>query len=141
MMNDHGQLGGGGVMDNEDQPIRGSNNGNFFNGINNAGVHGLGITEQDSFLTNFYEQYVPWLVAPFQYTILIVRKALQFSSLLSGNGYDAFESSQQLQKKHLELMHRTNSRKGLLQPIVGCSIRTSFTLELLSFCVRAHCYR
>merc|ERR1712238_397495 len=115
MMNDHGQLGGGGVMDNEDQPIRGSNNGNFFNGINNAGVHGLGITEQDSFLTNFYEQYVPWLVAPFQYTILIVRKALQFSSLLSGNGYDAFESSQQLQKKHLELMHRTKSRNRCLK--------------------------
>lgn len=35
----------------------------------------------------------------------------------------------------------SSSHLLLLQPIMSCHIRSSFTLEILSFCVRAHIHR
>jgi hypothetical protein len=90
-------------------------------------------TDQNQFLSMFYDQYVQWLAAPFQYTIFHPVRRVPYS-LLSGK-----VGSVRLRS----MIERFD--KGAGDPLLGlvppCAIRNSFAVELLSFCVRAHLYR
>jgi len=92
-------------------------------------------TDQKQFLSLFYEHYVEWLVAPFQFTLLYPIRRVPDHFLL-----DTSESP--LMKRLL-----ANFESGIspgdpwLLTVPPCAIRSSFAVELLSFCVRAHLYR
>ena len=90
-------------------------------------------SEQNSFLALFYDQYVYWLVAPLNHVIL-VPQLIQPSII------------------EQEFEHRTNTstlsggnkddhHPPLLKPIEPCPVRASSSLEIISFCVRAHVHR
>lgn len=81
-----------------------------------------GNLEQNKFLSLFYEHYIYWLVVPFQYTILTSRLSPPFQSINDASS------------NRLPYLEYTEKRSK-------CSIRSSFSVELLCFCVRAHCYR
>lgn len=83
-----------------------------------SSVSCAGSSEQNQFLALFYEHYVQWLVAPFQYTILVSHVAVQPG--INSNGKESDRNTRSCSK---------------------CSIRFSFAIELLCFCVRAHCFR
>jgi protein phosphatase-4 regulatory subunit 3 len=96
-------------------------------------------SEQNHFLAMFYEHYVQWLVAPFQYTILHPVKRVPNKALASPD--DSL-----LMKRILDtFMAGVTTSKGgdhfLLRIVPMCAIRSSFAVELLSFCVRAHLHR
>jgi hypothetical protein len=88
--------------------------------------------EQNHFLSLFYEHYVQWLVAPFQYTVLHTTKRMP----------DAFPAESPLVQRIRET-HKNGvaSDDKLLKLVPNCAIRSSFAVELMSFCVRAHLYR
>jgi len=140
MVNDPAQLDLGGVIDNEEDELIGSDNVSFLVGANPPNSHGGGGCEQNSFLQMFYDHYVPWLVAPFQYSILVPKTAIPFS-------FDQERLNEKdnllqfLMRKHQRLKDTKISRTGLLKMVSTSAIRLSFSVELLSFCVRAHCYR
>jgi protein phosphatase-4 regulatory subunit 3 len=96
---------------------------------------GSGGSEQNHFLAMFYEHYVPWLVAPFQYTLLLPVKRVPNKALASPD--DSL-----LMKRILDTFRAGVSPKDqLLRIVPKCAIRSSFAVELLSFCVRAHLHR
>ncbi|GKY97736.1 hypothetical protein MPSEU_000731800 [Mayamaea pseudoterrestris] len=96
-------------------------------------VNGSG---EKHFLSVFYENYAEWLVAPFQFQILrpahpipshVIRDPTQ-SEVMQEMILTPFRKSLKLDEKYVTF-------------VVDCSIRRSFAVELLSFCVRAHTYR
>lgn len=92
-------------------------------------------SEQNHFLSMFYEHYVPWLVAPFQYTLLIPAKRLPDKAV-------ALPDDSLLMKRILDTFRAgVSSKDRLLRIVPMCAIRSSFAVELLSFCVRAHLHR
>ena len=92
-------------------------------------------SEQNQFLAMFYEHYVQWLVAPFQYTILHPVKRVPDTAIASP--HDSL-----LMKRLLDTFRAGVSPKDpLLRIVPMCAIRSSFAVELLSFCVRAHLHR
>jgi len=76
-----------------------------------------------------------------QYTILALKTAVPFSlkSRPTENQNDSL--LQVLMKKHENLKDGKISRSGLLKEVAISAMRLSFSVELLSFCVRAHCYK
>ena len=130
MTNEACQLSGVAVIDNEDEfPVGGRGNGSFQYGSNttHGGADG---SEQNSFLQMFYDHYVPWFVAPFQYKTLVCRSAVPFSLIGKGDG------------KFSAILERLHSKsKHLFQEVLPSALRLSFLVEILSFCVRAHCFR
>jgi hypothetical protein len=123
MLNESSQLCGMAVIDNEDEfPLGSRGNGSFQFGSNTTN----GGAEQNSFLQMFYDHYVPWFAAPFQYSILVSRSAVPFS--LVG-------------KDDVKLPCRQNESKDFFREVPPSALRLSFSAELLSFCVRAHCFR
>ena len=82
---------------------------------------GATITANNPFLSIFYEHYIYWLVAPFQYSICITAVNLADHTAL-------------IASKHFP-------KHAPIVPVPKCAVRASFALELLCFCVRAHCYR
>ena len=81
------------------------------------------IKEENRFLSLFYEFYVAWLVAPFQYTILMPSVA----PLLTDSAQFASQQSE--------------VESVTIKTVPPCAVRASFAIEILSFCVRAHVYR
>ena len=81
------------------------------------------IKEENRFLSLFYEFYVAWLVAPFQYTILMPSVAPRLTD------------SSQFASQQSEVESVT------IKTVPPCAVRASFAIEILSFCVRAHVYR
>jgi hypothetical protein len=78
--------------------------------------------EQNQFLSMFYEHYVQWLVASFQYTILHPVKRVLDTALASPNG-------SLLMKRTLETFRASVSPKDPLLRIVPiCAIRSSFAV-------------
>lgn len=99
-----------------------------------SAITGLGNSEQNKFLALFYEHYVQWLVAPFQYTILVSRLSicgLSTTPISSSTAVGTKPVSSD--EKELYLQHSYTCPK--------CAIRSSFSVELLCFCVKAHFYR
>jgi hypothetical protein len=92
-------------------------------------------TDQNQFLSMFYDHYVQWLAAPFQYAILhpICRVP---HAILNGT------SSSPLMQSILEFFEKGDGESNpKLAKVPSCALRSSFAVELLSFCVRAHLYR
>lgn len=92
-------------------------------------------SDQNQFLSLFYEQFIPWLVAPFQYTV--VHPARRMPDCL------AMTSAQSPILENMRRVFKQGVTKGdsLLVIVPDDAIRGSFAVELLSFCVRAHLYR
>jgi len=83
-------------------------------------------SELNSFLALFYDRYVHWLVVPFQYKILVPSLAPPpeyDGHVAAGGGGDDVRL------------------RSLVNPVRPSPVRSSFTLEILSFCVRAHVHR
>mmetsp|Transcript_15100 Transcript_15100/g.32563 ORF Transcript_15100/g.32563 Transcript_15100/m.32563 type:complete len:1620 (-) Transcript_15100:311-5170(-) len=79
------------------------------------------IKEENRFLSLFYEFYVAWLVAPFQYSIVSPAVA----PILTINAQSLSDPERDI----------------ALNNVPPCAVRSSFAVEILSFCVRAHVYR
>jgi len=93
-------------------------------------------SKQDSFLGIFYDRYMQWLVLPFQYEVLVPKIAVPL--LVRGR---TNMSGKDMMRMRQDLKYRSNSCDDSLRSIPPCSIRASFTLEIMSFCVRAHVNR
>ena len=92
-------------------------------------------SDQNNFLAMFYEHYVQWLAAPFQYTILHPVRRAPDEALTS-------TSDSRLMRRILERFNSgVTAKDPLLRLVSPCAIRSSFAVELLSFCVRAHLHR
>jgi hypothetical protein len=96
---------------------------------------GITTTDQNQFLSMFYDHYVQWLAAPFQYTILHPVRRVPNSILLG-------RSESSLMQTMLVSFEKGECQDiPMLRMVPGCAIRSSFDVELISFCVRAHLYR
>ncbi|GAX11704.1 hypothetical protein FisN_7Lh074 [Fistulifera solaris] len=129
-----GSLGPGYADDAERMPA-GSYQQNNLRERHNQSVAASISTDQKQFLSLFYEHYVSWLVAPFQFTILIPVRRVPEDVLLSP------DESPLMQKILTAFKQDVNPGDHLLHTVPHCAIRSSFAVELLSFCVRAHQYR
>lgn len=140
MMGDHGPIGTSMVEDN-DLPPPGmelvSNNENENTNVNasNGRSSNAQESDQNQFLSLFYDHFVQWLVAPFQYTILCPTRRLPESVTAP------IIQSSLLDKIMHSFKRGVASEDSLLCIVPQCAIRSSFAVELLSFCVRAHLYR
>ena len=92
-------------------------------------------TDQNQFLSMFYESYVPWLTSPFQYSILHPIRRVPHAIL------NAPSDSQLMQTVQESFDKGIGEEISMLRMVPPCAIRRSFAVELLSFCVRAHHYR
>jgi protein phosphatase-4 regulatory subunit 3 len=149
MMGEHGPMGGGfaedaehGVMADEAEGLPPGNAGNVqsqsheqHNQMNN-GSSSATTTEQKQFLSMFYEHFIDWVVAPFQFTILHPVRRVPDSVLISSK-----ESSPLLNHLREAFKNGVAPDDGLFRIIPRSAIRISYAVELLSFCVRAHLYR
>lgn len=140
MVNDPGQMDLGGVIDNEEDELIGSDNLSFLVENNPHSGHGGGGCEKNSFLNMFYDNYVQWLVAPFQFFILIPKTAISYKLKKQAEAPDN-SMLKLLLGKHRHLKDAKISRSGILKSVSTCSVRLTFSVELLSFCVRAHFFR
>jgi protein phosphatase-4 regulatory subunit 3 len=130
-MNDQCSLDGNGFMNDEnDLSARNGINGQNWYSSQENGSGGLERSEQDTFLSMFYERYVAWLFSPFLYKILVPKVGFPLDSSL--------KTMVQIQQSFRQ---RSSAFNIALRFIPSCAIRSSFTLEILSFCVRAHVYR
>lgn len=92
-------------------------------------------SNQKCFLSIFYEHYMEWLVAPFQFTILHPTRRIP-DRVLSA------PSESVLFRRFLKTLQKgIHGDEAWLRTVPVCAVRTSFTVELLSFCVRAHLCR
>lgn len=92
-------------------------------------------TEQEQFLSLFYGHYVQWLAAPFQFTILY--PLLRFPTEIF-HGKKKSEITQTMIRRFEKGEYH---EEPLLHRVPFSALRSSFAVELLSFCVRAHQYR
>ena len=141
ILNDPSQLDLGGVIDNEEDEMIGSDNVAFLVGSSAPNGNARGKCEQNSFLQMFYDHYVPWLVAPFQYSISVPKTAIPFLLQSESQQVESDTLLRSLKRRHQRLKDAKISRTGLFKPIPTSPIRLSFSVEILSFCVRAHCFR
>jgi len=102
---------------------------------NPTGSGNTASTEQNQFLLVFYDHYVQWLAAPFQYTILY--PLLRFPTAVFIGRKKSHISDIMLQRFEKGAYHE----EPLLHKVPFSALRSSFAVELLSFCVRAHQYR
>lgn len=91
--------------------------------------------DQKLFLSLFYEQYVTWLVAPFQFSIVHPIQTIPESVLLSST------ESPMLTRILASFKRGVESQNELIKLVTPCAVRSSFVVELLSFCARAHLFR
>jgi hypothetical protein len=98
---------------------------------------GLGATttEQKHFLSLFYEHYVEWLVEPFRSTIVFPARRVPENILLNP------ADSALLTRMNASFHNGIPSDYSMFKIVPFCATRSSFAVELLSFCVRAHLYR
>ena len=137
---DSEHIGVAGVIDNEDDLLsEGTGNGlivehsQVSNGAMNTG------SERNTFLQMFYEHYVPWLVAPFQYSIFIAKVSLPFSSFKKAAEKKSSNSLPQTLSMLFGIQKKV--KKTLFIPVDDCTMRTSFAVELLNECIRSHSKR
>lgn len=134
MMTDHGPMGVGFSDEMEGlPPVSGHNIQPEHHGSHSGAF--ANSTDQNQFLSLFYDHYVQLLASPFQYKILhpirrIPKRILetQEESVTVQKLIERFEKGQ----AHEEPLFCLVSRNA---------VQSSFSVELLSFCVRAHLYR
>lgn len=96
---------------------------------------GASSAEQKQFLSLFYDHYVEWLVAPFQFTLLHPIRRVPDHIMMNAS------ESPLLQRMISNFQHGVPPSDPFLKAVPTCAVRCSFAVELLSFCVRAHLYR
>lgn len=131
MMGDHGPMGAGFADEAEGIPPGGGHTPPH----DQHNHHSGSTTDQNQFLSMFYDHYIQWLAAPFQYTILHpVRRVPNY--VLSS------PSESLLMQTTLKMFEKGDCEDDAMLCMVSLSaLRSSFAVELLSFCVRAHLYR
>jgi hypothetical protein len=134
MMADHGPMGGGFADEPEGIPPGGGHNPPYEQHVNPSGSLTTS-TDQNQFLSMFYDHYVQWLAAPFQYKILHPMRRIPKKVL------DTQGESETTQKMIERFGKGQCQEEPLLRLVPKNPIRCSFAVELLSFCVRAHLYR
>lgn len=139
----------------------GNNNGEIAGPLSSSS--GLGVAssastvelEQNSFLALFYDRYVQWLVAPFQFMVLVPRLVSPLLPLNDSNGGSAGAKAtswdamgrirREFKQRSIAIGGSTTDKDrdtfSTLEPVRQSPVRSSFTLEILSFCVRAHVHR
>lgn len=134
MMADHGPMGGGFTDEPEGMPPGGGHNP-----LHEQHSHPPGSlttsTDQNQFLSMFYDHYVQWLAAPFQYKIIHPVRRIP-KKILEKQG-----ESEIIQKMIERFEKGQCHEEPLLCLVSKNAIRSSFAVELLSFCARAHLYR
>ena len=136
VMGDHGLMTTGFADEAEGIPPSGGHNPPHDQHPNPTGTGNPPSTvEQNQFLMMFYENYIQWMAAPFQYEILypILR---QPTPVLTGMVQS--DVSDNMQRRFLK---GSIDEEPLLRTVPFCAMRSSFAVELLSFCVRAHLFR
>jgi len=129
MMGDHGPMGAGFSDKSEEIPPSGQNTSHEHPNHQSGST-----TEQNKFLSMFYEHYIQWLAAPFQYTV--------FHLALRMRQKDLLHQPPQMMMKALEDFEKGSYIDNrILRNVPLSALRSSFAVELLSFCVRAHVYR
>ncbi len=133
-MTDHGPMGVGFSDEVDGIPPGSGHNLLPEQHVNHTGAFTTS-TDQNQFLSMFYEHYVQLLASPFQYKILhpvrrIPRKILE-----------SHEESPTLQKMIGTFEKSRVHEDPRFRLVTKNAVRSSFSVELLSFCVRAHPYR
>lgn len=135
VMGDHSLMTTGFADEAEGIPPSGGHNPPHDQHPNPTGNGNPTSTEQNQFLLMFYDHYIQWLAAPFQYTMFY--PLLRFpTSLLAGETES--EVAKTMQQRFDKGMI---DDEPLLCAVPFCAMRCSFAVELLSFCVRAHLFR
>jgi Component of IIS longevity pathway SMK-1 len=100
-----------------------------------GGGSGSTNSDQAQFLTVFYEHYAEWLVAPFQHTVVYpIRR-------IPDRIFRIPQESTLIQSFERKFQQGVRDEDPMLKFVSLCPVRLSFTVELLSFCVRAHLSR
>lgn len=133
VVNDHGPMNAGFADESEGIPPRATQQPHDQHSQPSGNAPTT--TDQKHFLSLFYDHYVEWLVAPFQFTILHPVRRVPEQFLL-----DTSESPL-LQRMIAFFQKGVPVDEPLLRRVPVCATRTPFCVELLSFCVRAHLYR
>jgi len=135
VMGDHGLMTTGFADEAEGIPPSGGHNPPHDQHPNPTGTGNPPSTEQNQFLNMFYDKYIEWMAAPFQYEILypVLRQPL---AVLSNEA-----KSEVARKTEARFLKGQVHDEPLLHTVPFCAMRSSFAVELLSFCVRAHLYR
>jgi protein phosphatase-4 regulatory subunit 3 len=128
MMGDQNSLDGNELMNDENEGPTG--NGTNAQNWNSLHEYSAERSEQNEFLSRFYEHYIQWLVSPFFCKILLPKA-----------GFPLNASVKTMVQVQQSFRQRNPVFNIALSPIPSCAIRLSFTFEILSFCVRAHVYR
>ncbi|KAL3919463.1 MAG: hypothetical protein SGILL_003739 [Bacillariaceae sp.] len=136
MMGDHGPINTGFADEAEGIPPSGGHNPPHDQHSNPTGTGNTTSTEQNQFLHMFYEHYVQWLAVPFQYTLIYPLLRVP-RSLFSKKE----KSSAMIESVKQKFHHGMYGEEPLLYKVPFSALRSSFAVELLSFCVRAHVYR
>jgi Component of IIS longevity pathway SMK-1 len=135
MMGEHGPINPAFADESEGIPPGAGLNPPHDQHPNPSGSGNTTSTEQNKFLHMFYEHYVPWLAAPFQHTVLFpllrVPKAVYSGKVISPL----------IERVNKKFQKGNFDEEPLLQLVPFSALRSSFAVELLSFCVRAHVYR
>jgi hypothetical protein len=135
MMGDHGPINTGFADEAEGIPPNGCHSPPHDQHQNISGSGNPSSTELNKFLTMFYEHYIQWLSAPFQYTIL--QPLIRFP-----RAYLLGETTSPLIENVKERFEKGAAHEvPLLHKVAFCALRNSFAVELLSFCVRVHVHR
>jgi protein phosphatase-4 regulatory subunit 3 len=136
MMGDHGPLNTGFADEAEGIPPTSGLNPPHDQHSNPTGTGNTTSTEQNKFLHIFYEHYVQWLAVPFQstiiYPLLRVPRSLFFKKE---------KTSPLIESVKYKFHQGLYQEEPLLYNVPFSALRSSFAVELLSFCVRAHVYR
>ena len=90
-------------------------------------------SEQKHFLSVFYEHYMEWIVAPFQFTLIHSTRLIPDGVLENPS---ASPRMVRLQKEFED-----GAPFALCEQVPRCSTRSSFAIELIGFCVRPHMHR
>lgn len=136
MMGDHGPLNAGFADEAEGIPLSAGLHPPHDQHPNPTGTGTTSSTEQNKFLHMFYEHYVQWLAVPFQHTIIY--PLLRVPRSLFSKREKASNLIESVKYKFRQGMYQ---EEPLLYKVPFSALRSSFAVELLSFCVRAHVYR
>lgn len=135
MMGEHGPMNTGFADESEGIPPGAGLNPPYDQHPNPSGSGNTTSREQNKFLLMFYDHYVQWLAAPFQHTILFpllrIPKAI----------YTGKTKSPLIERMDQKFLKGEYEEEPLLHLVLFSALRSSFAVELLSFCVRAHVYR
>ena len=132
MMGEHGPMGSGFADEAEGIPPGGHHVPAHEQHNSSSGSGST--TDQNQFLSMFYEYYVPWLTSPFQYAILHPIRRVPHAILNAASESPLMQAIQESFDKGV------GEENPMLRMVPPCAIRRSFAVELLSFCVRAHQY-